>query len=39
MGILEKTEAASAEGIFHREEVPMKAVKEYRREKGKRRDR
>jgi glutamine amidotransferase/cyclase len=29
-----KTEAALAAGIFHREEVPIEAVKEHMREKG-----
>ena len=34
--VFEKTdvEAALAEGIFHREEVPIEAVKEHMREKG-----
>jgi glutamine amidotransferase/cyclase len=34
--IFEKTavEAALAAGIFHREEVPIEAVKEHMREKG-----
>ena len=34
--VFEKTdvEAALAAGIFHREEVPIKAVKEHRRERG-----
>jgi len=29
-----KAEAALAAGIFHREEVPIEAVKEHMREKG-----
>ena len=35
-GVFEKTkaEAALAAGIFHREEVPIEAVKEHMREKG-----
>jgi glutamine amidotransferase/cyclase len=29
-----KAEAALADGIFHREEVPIETVKEHMREKG-----
>ena len=35
-GVFEKTrtEAALAAGIFHREEVPIKAYRDYMRKKG-----